>query len=348
MLRTALRNVLAHKARLVMTALSVMLGVAFVSGTLVFGDTVASAFRAASTVSLKNVAVSVQAEYVPGAGSETPTTVLDSRLVDRVRDLPGVTAARPSVNGSATLARKDGEPLNADSSWQNLAADYTIGTDGKDARHPLVSGRAPVAGGELALDTTTAEKAGYRIGDTVRFATTGPALTKKLVGIVRTEDPRVTAGLDREIRSALGDSPLLEVQSREQITREESGAIDVMLDMMYGLLGMAVVIAILGVINTLAMSVYERTREIGMLRAIGLDRTGIRRMVRLESVVISLFGAVLGIGTGVFLAWTGGSLTASGLPDYTTTVHWPRLALFLALAELIGILASLWPGGRPA
>ncbi|MFJ2375776.1 ABC transporter permease [Streptomyces sp. NPDC087769] len=844
MLRTALRNVLAHKARLVMTALAVMLGVAFVSGTLVFGDTVASAFRAASTVSLEDVAVSVQAEYVPGAGSETPATVLDSRLVDRVRDLPGVTAARPSVNGSATLARKDGEPLNADSSWQNLAADYAIGTDGKDVRHPLVSGRAPAAGGELALDTTTAEKAGYRIGDTVRFATTGPALTKKLVGIVRTEDARVTAGgtlvlfdtrtaqglflspgrfneisvaaapgtdqhaltervrallpkegatatsgaelaaeqarqtakntealtkmllvfagialfvgvfiiantftmliaqcgreialmravgasrrqvvrsvlveagllglgasaaglvlglgiaaglrplldsagaglpdgplvvaptallgsltvgvlvtvlaawlpsrkaakiapvealssaeasapargmrvrnalgalltgagvavmlyvstldngaetnlllamfgsfltltgtivlapllsrplvflagrvttrlfgvsgklaqenalrnprrtaatasalmigltlitgltvaghsvdramsraavqgltadyrvansaylglepkladkiadvpgvaattplasagltvdgeyalvsgldpkqlgkvadidftsgsaaalgpgriavsetyagraglrtgdivkgrfdldsgkparlrqltvvsvhaenrvvsgvvgdlgdvlpyamdggydsvlvkaepgraagLDREIRSALGDSPLLKVQSREQITREESGAIDVMLDMMYGLLGMAVVIAILGVINTLAMSVYERTREIGMLRAIGLDRTGIRRMVRLESVVISLFGAVLGIGTGVFLAWTGGSLTASGLPDYTTTVPWPRLALFLALAVLIGILASLWPAGRAA
>jgi putative ABC transport system permease protein len=165
--------------------------------------------------------------------------------------------------------------------------------------------------------------------------------------LVKAEPGRV-AGLDREIRSALGDSPLLKVQSREQITREESGAIDVMLDMMYGLLGMAVVIAILGVINTLAMSVYERTREIGMLRAIGLDRTGIRRMVRLESVVISLFGAVLGIGTGVFLAWTGGSLTASGLPDYTTTVPWPRLALFLALAVLIGILASLWPAGRAA
>ncbi|MFF2901717.1 hypothetical protein [Streptomyces sp. NPDC057966] len=67
-----------------------------------------------------------------------------------------------------------------------------------------------------------------------------------------------------------------------------------------------------------------------------------------SSAVISLFGAVLGIGTGVFLAWTGGSLTASGLPDCTTTVPWPRLALFLALAVLIGILASVWPAGRAA
>ncbi|MET9436681.1 FtsX-like permease family protein [Streptomyces sp. NPDC006551] len=120
------------------------------------------------------------------------------------------------------------------------------------------------------------------------------------------------------------------------------------IDMLYGLLGMAVVIAVLCVIDTLAMSVCERTREIGMLRALGPDRTGIRRMVRLESAVISLFGVILGIGTGVFLAWTGGSLAVSGLPHYTTKVPWPRLALFLALALLISKLAAIRPVSRAA
>ncbi|WP_323180916.1 FtsX-like permease family protein [Streptomyces sp. NBC_01142] len=118
--------------------------------------------------------------------------------------------------------------------------------------------------------------------------------------------------------------------------------------MMYGLLGMAVVIAILGVVNTLAMSVFERTREIGMLRAIGLDRSGIRQMVRLESVVISLFGAVLGIGTGIFLAWAGGGLTRTSMQEYETVLPWERLGTFLVLALMIGVLAAIWPARRAA
>ena len=81
-----------------------------------------------------------------------------------------------------------------------------------------------------------------------------------------------------------------------------------MLNMLYGLLAMAVIVAVLGVVNTLAMSVFERSQEIGMLRAIGLDRRGIKRMVRLESLVISLFGGVLGIGLGVFFGWAAGKV----------------------------------------
>lgn len=96
------------------------------------------------------------------------------------------------------------------------------------------------------------------------------------------------------------------------------------------------------------MSVFERTREIGLLRAVGLPRSGVKRMVRLESVVISLFGAVLGIGTGIFLAWAGGKLTASSMPAYTTAVPWGRIGLFLFVALVVGVLAALWPARRAA
>lgn len=118
--------------------------------------------------------------------------------------------------------------------------------------------------------------------------------------------------------------------------------------MLYGLLAMAVVVAVLGVINTLAMSVFERAQEIGMLRAIGLDRLGIKRMVRLESLVISLFGGVLGVGLGVFFGWAGGQLISKTMREYEMALPWGRLGLFLAVAALIGVLAALWPARRAA
>jgi putative ABC transport system permease protein len=121
-----------------------------------------------------------------------------------------------------------------------------------------------------------------------------------------------------------------------------------MLNMLYGLLAMAVLVAVLGVINTLAMSVFERSQEIGMLRAIGLDRKGIKRMVRLESLVISLFGGVLGIGLGVFFGWAAGELLGTSLPTYELVLPWARMAVFLLLAAAVGVLAALWPARRAA
>ncbi len=154
--------------------------------------------------------------------------------------------------------------------------------------------------------------------------------------------------LVEDIRHALGDSPLVKVQDHEDLRKESAGQIDTVLNMVYGLLGMAVVIAVVGVVNTLAMSVFERTREIGMLRAIGLSRGGIKQMVRLESVVLSLFGAVLGIGVGIFLAWAGGSLAGSSFPTYEMVLPWGRLGLFLLIALVVGVLAALWPARRAA
>jgi putative ABC transport system permease protein len=121
-----------------------------------------------------------------------------------------------------------------------------------------------------------------------------------------------------------------------------------MLNMLYGLLGMAVIVAVLGVVNTLAMSVFERAQEIGMLRAIGLDRKAVKRMVRLESLVISLFGGVLGIGLGVFFGWAAGQLLGTKMPTYELVLPWGRMAVFLLLAGTVGILAALWPARRAA
>ncbi|MFB7948457.1 ABC transporter permease [Kitasatospora phosalacinea] len=152
--------------------------------------------------------------------------------------------------------------------------------------------------------------------------------------------------LKQSIKDATGRNPVMEVRTMQDLVDDFNRNISFTLNLMYGLLGMAVVVAVLGVINTLAMSVFERKREIGMLRAIGLERRGIKRMIRLESVVISLFGAVIGVLLGCFLAWATLRVLASDLKGLTTVIPYGSVLLFLGLAALVGMVAALWPARR--
>nr|WP_093865302.1 FtsX-like permease family protein [Streptomyces sp. TLI_053] len=201
MLRTALRNVLAHKARLLMTVLAICLGVAFASGTLVFADSTAAAHRAAASKDFADTAVTVTAltpvtaaEPPPGtAAGGGPDGVLDDALAAKLAEVPGVAAVRPRADGTAVLNAADGGPLRV-RPGANLAAAYTPGADGTDPRHPLVEGRAPVGADEIALDRGTAAAGHLRLGDAVTLATDGPARTARLTGLVTTTDTRITAG----------------------------------------------------------------------------------------------------------------------------------------------------------
>ncbi|MER7824330.1 FtsX-like permease family protein [Streptomyces sp. NPDC096097] len=201
MLKTALRNVLAHKARLLLTVLAVTLGVAFVSGTLVFADSSTAAHRAAVSKDYADIAVTVTPKDPPpgtapadGSAGDEHATVLDDELARKLAGLPGVAAVRPSADGLATLNAADGAPLRTGRIWAHRAGAYVPGADGKDARHPLAEGRAPRDGGEIAVDSGTAAAGRFRIGDEITLATDGPVMTKRLVGIVTTRDTRVTAG----------------------------------------------------------------------------------------------------------------------------------------------------------
>ncbi|SDL08644.1 ABC transporter permease [Streptomyces indicus] len=345
MLRTALRNVLAHKARLVMTALAVMLGVAFVSGTLVFGDTVAGAFRGASAKNLDGVAVAVQDGGTTAAPEAKPgdfKTALDDQLAQRIAALPGADSVRPTVNGRATLAAKDGKPLNADADWQNLAVNYAPGKDGKDPLYPLAKGRAPASSGELALDTKTAEKAGYRVGDTVRFATDGPALTKKLVGLVDTDDPRVTAGgtlalfdtataqklftapgyydeitvgarpgtdqvkLTDEVRALLPGEDAATATSgqalAEQQSREIAESTGSLTKALLVFAGIALFVGAFIIANTFTMLIAQRTKEIALMRAVGASRKQVVRSVLVEAALLGLGASAAGFALGLGIA----------------------------------------------
>ena len=95
----------------------------------------------------------------------------------------------------------------------------------------------------------------------------------------------------------------MELQSQTEFKEQVAGQIDQILGLVFVLLLLAVVIAVIGIINTLALSVFERTRELGLLRAVGMGRRQVRRMIRWESIIIAVLGAVLGLGVGAFFGW---------------------------------------------
>lgn len=138
------------------------------------------------------------------------------------------------------------------------------------------------------------------------------------------------------------DYPNVQVQTKDETVADAEAQIDSLLALFTVLLFLAIIIAVLGIANTLALSILERTREIGLLRAVGMVRRQVRRMVRWEAVIIALFGAVLGIGIGVFLGWAVvAALAEEGLGAFA--VPWGQLVFMLILAGGAGIIASIWP-----
>ena len=159
--------------------------------------------------------------------------------------------------------------------------------------------------------------------------------------IMATDRPGLRAALDHVV----ADLPVVTVNDEAGYAAEQRKPIDQMVLMIFALLGLALVIAVLGIVNTLALSIIERTREVGLLRAIGLGRGQLRRMITLESVVIALLGALLGvllgIGFGVALMY---ALRDQGLD--VISVPWTQVVVFLVLSVLIGVLAAVFPARR--
>ncbi|MDP3968618.1 MAG: FtsX-like permease family protein [Nocardioides sp.] len=148
-------------------------------------------------------------------------------------------------------------------------------------------------------------------------------------------------------RDATTDIPLISVKDQEGYAEEQRAPIDQLLLLIYGLLGLALVIAVLGIVNTLALSVIERTREVGLLRAVGLSRAQLRRMIGLESVVIAVLGTLLGVVMGIVF----GLALLSAFADEgleAVVVPYGQLLGFVVAAVVVGVLAALLPARRAA
>ncbi|MFJ9968983.1 ABC transporter permease [Streptomyces avermitilis] len=358
--KLARQNSVRDPRRTAATASALMIGLTLITGLTVIAGSVQQVIDKMATSALK-------ADYVVSmANGNSLSPDVDKKLAS----VDGVTATSPLRN---TLIRVGSKETH-----------YVTGVNGAAIGEltdlKVTDGSFKVGGTDVVVDQDTAEEYGWKAGSQFGVAyedgkkqqltVAGVYEGNKLISgilldnktltphisspepadmqvMVKTEGGASEATKDK-LAKALGDNPAIQVQDKQDVSNEIAQMFTLMLNMLYGLLAMAVIVAVLGVINTLAMSVFERSQEIGMLRAIGLERGGIKRMVRLESLVISLFGGVLGIGLGVFFGWAAGELIGSSLATYELILPWGRMSLFLLLAALVGVLAAVWPARRAA
>ncbi|WP_338779702.1 ABC transporter permease [Streptomyces sp. DG1A-41] len=355
--KLARQNSVRNPRRTAATASALMIGLTLITGMTVMAGSLQQAIE-------KMASSSVKADYVVSMANGN---ALSPDVEKKLERTDGVTATSPMLNAASRI---DGR------------TEYLTGVNGGaigELAGPKVdAGSFEVGGTRVVVDSETAESSGWKAGSafTVSYedgkkqrltvagtyesndflsgilldqATLAPHVSDPYNMKVMVKTAGGTSGATQDkLEKALGTNPAIKVQDKKDISNEIAQMFTLMLNMVYGLLAMAVIVAVLGVVNTLAMSVFERSQEIGMLRAIGLDRKGIKRMVRLESLVISLFGAVLGIGLGVFFGWAAGELLATKLATYELVLPWARMGVFLLLAATVGVLAALWPARRAA
>jgi ABC-type antimicrobial peptide transport system permease subunit len=154
----------------------------------------------------------------------------------------------------------------------------------------------------------------------------------------------VTAANTAALEQSLSAFPNAKALTREQFKKVQSDGIKSLLNVLYVLLALSVLVSLFGIVNTLVLTVFERTRELGMLRAIGLTRRQVKRMIRHESVITALIGAVIGILLGLGLAL----LLAARLDEISFAVPTGQLVLFAVVSVIVGIFAAIWPARRAA
>ncbi|MFF4379225.1 ABC transporter permease [Kitasatospora sp. NPDC001547] len=354
--KLAQQNAVRNPRRTAATAAALTIGLTLVTGLTVIGASVNDTVDRAVTSSMK-------ADFIIGAANGMS---LSEQVPAQIAKAPGVAASSAMTTAYWELNGTTKAVSGLDAAVLDQLADVEL-TSGSTAGFGK---------GQLLLDEDAAKKLNATTGSvldvafpdetTGRLTVGGVYKSGGMLGPVMLANSEIaehepkpyisdvlvkgrdgaTDGLKQSLKDATGANPVIDVKSKQDVRDEFSQTITFALNLMYGLLGMAVLIAILGVVNTLAMSVFERKREIGMLRAIGLDRSGIKRMVRLESVVISLFGAGIGLLLGCFIAWAINGTLKSSLSGLTTVLPYGQLALFLALAGVVGLVAAIWPARR--
>jgi putative ABC transport system permease protein len=155
------------------------------------------------------------------------------------------------------------------------------------------------------------------------------------------------AAVRAEVEAVADTFTGVEVQDAEEFAGSLAAEITSFLNVIYGLLGLSIIISVIGIANTLSLSIYERTREIGLLRAVGMTRAQVRSAVRWEAVIISLLGTAVGLVLGVALAWPVlASLRSSGLSEFAVPVG--VLVAVVVIAAALGVVASIRPSRRAA
>lgn len=357
--RLARANAMRNPDRTAKTASALMVGLALVTTVFVVGTSIKKTFAA-------SIDTAVQADYVVSTASQTG---FSPRLTAALADLPELDAVTGVRFSRFVFTGHERDVVAVDP----VPAGRVVDIDVRDGS------LADLGPGSIFIHADPARDLGLEVGDTVevQFATGGPQQVQVagiygdstwagnyLIDLATFEQyyptvqldvfafARVAPGVDlgaaeAAIAAVLERYPQAELDDRAAFRASQEEQLNGMLLAVNGLLGLALLIALLGIANTLALSVLERTREIGLLRAVGMLRRQTRAMVLAEAVMVAVFGAVLGVVVGLLF----GVATASALPDAavaTIAVPVGTLIIIVLVAAAAGTLAGLAPARRAA
>ncbi|MEU4011969.1 FtsX-like permease family protein [Streptomyces pseudogriseolus] len=385
-LKTSMRNFFAHKGRMALSAVAVLLSVAFVCGTLVFTDTMNTTFDKLFAATSSDVTVSDKDASDSGqttSGNGKPP-VIPASVLDEVRRAEGVKSAEGTVfSTSVTVVDADKDSLSPTSGGPTIVGSW----NSNDARTmEITSGAAPEGNDQIMVDGDTADKHDLKLGDEISVISAVGTHTAKISGIAdftvtnpgaavfymdtataqRTlvgesgvyTNVNVTAApgvsddqLKKNVVAELGAGyKVLTAEETAEANQESLGDfMGVMKYAMLGFAGIAFLVGIFLIINTFSMLVAQRTREIGLMRAIGSSRKQVNRSVLVEALLLGVLGSVLGVGAGVGLAVGLMELMGQMGMELSTddlTVAWTTPVVGLVLGVVVTVLAAYLPARR--
>ncbi|MEO9140045.1 MAG: ABC transporter permease, partial [Jatrophihabitans sp.] len=357
--RLARENALRVPRRTATTASALMIGLALIAGISVLAQSVKASVSS-------GVAEELTSDFVLNSGNVAP---VPAPVAAAARDLPAVR----SVAAVSFVDVRIG-------TFQTSASASTAADVADNFRVPMKNGQLAALGRHSVLvDETTASARGWHVGDSLS-ATVGTLSGESLVvgGIyrdsqafgshlildrslytaavpanqqsdarlfVRAEPRADLQTLRAELTDLVHPYLIVSVQDGAEFANAQGASVDTLINLLYVLLLFSIIVAVLGIINTLALSVFERTREIGLLRAIGLRRRQLSSMITIEAVATAVFGAVLGttLGLGLGVALQRG-LVSQGLT--TLAIPWTLILEMLLAAGVVGVLAAALPAMR--
>jgi putative ABC transport system permease protein len=357
----ARENSVRQPGRTAVTAAALMIGVALVTFASIFAAGAKATINGAIDTNLKSAFV---VQNTDGFSPFSPEVL---RTVDRVDGVSSVSGVRFSqakvqgVSGNQSVSSIDPQTFlglykldmkeGGDAAVSNLGANQVIVKKGYADSHDVNLGdtvqiTTPI-GKRLSLRASgIAEDKGGLLGNltvTNTVAQTQFGEPKDAFGLVGIDRGANEAAVNRQIASVLEQRyPEAEVLTNQEFKDDIAGQVNQLLGLIYALLALAIIVSLFGIVNTLVLSISERTRELGMLRAIGTSRKQVKRVVRWEAVITALIGAVLGVVMGVVLA----VLFTRPLDDFTLSIPVPTLIVVLIVAGIAGVGAAVLPARR--
>ncbi|MFI7250224.1 ABC transporter permease [Micromonospora chalcea] len=348
--------------RTAITAAALMVGIALVTGVTVILDSAKGSIGALAEDTIKAELVISGSTSGPRPASFDPAVLEKAAAIPGVRMVDGEYGDMAVVGGERTwvavssnvaaLQQIFGAKASAGDISKLAPDQMLVSSDTAKARNLSVGSTVPVqlSRGDARTYTVSGIYESSQLTNPVTLppqAAADFAIPQPIQGFLQLAPGTSVDAVQPQVEQLLADSPEVSVADRAAFIEQQTGQLDSLLQMIQILLALAIVIAVLGIINTLALSVLERTRELGLLRAIGLRRAQTMRMITVEAVVISIFGALLGVvvGTGLGAAVVE-ALKDEGITDLV--LPWGQMVTFLILAAIIGVVAAVLPAIRAA